>query len=235
MIDSSGNGLNGAIGTEITTGVTYDGATGHRFPYATPNTPPTQPNHTVVPNSSLLNPGTDDYAVTSGCGPPTASATSSRRVSRALAGGYFKFENPNGIVTCLFRGPLGSNWCASLRDLTTAQWHTIRCERTEYCVTMCVDGVLVGNVLGVTGTSRTPGRSRSPASQLRPDRRSRATTSPATSTTCTIEGPGTVSDTTAPSTPAKPSVASPCSGRAPSSPGPPPPTTGHVAHVLRVP
>src|SRR5690348_10920168 len=63
MLDSSGHGLNGAIGTEVLTGTTVQGATGYRFTRLEPNTPPTHPQHlVVVPNNAALNPGTHFYA-----------------------------------------------------------------------------------------------------------------------------------------------------------------------------
>ena len=65
MVDSSGHGLDGTIGSHVQTGVALaGGGTGYRFPYLRPNTPPADPEHlAVVPNSSALNPGTGDYAV----------------------------------------------------------------------------------------------------------------------------------------------------------------------------
>src|SRR5918992_3451257 len=65
MVDSSGNGRNGAIGANVQVGVALPGGgTGYRFPYKRPNTPPADPEHLVtVPNSTALNPGSGDYAV----------------------------------------------------------------------------------------------------------------------------------------------------------------------------
>jgi hypothetical protein len=45
MLDSSGNGINGAIGAHVQEGTTLSGGgTGYRFPYLQPNTPPTDPD-----------------------------------------------------------------------------------------------------------------------------------------------------------------------------------------------
>ncbi|HEX8768651.1 MAG TPA: hypothetical protein VF714_09790, partial [Jatrophihabitans sp.] len=65
MVDSSGNGLNGTIGSHVQTGVALSGGgTGYRFPYIRPNTPPPDPQHLVtVPHNNRLNPGTGDFAV----------------------------------------------------------------------------------------------------------------------------------------------------------------------------
>src|SRR5687767_10050226 len=65
MIDSSGNGLDGSIGTEVVTGAVVGGATAYRFARLAPNTPPPHPQHLVtVPDNANLDPGTRDYAVT---------------------------------------------------------------------------------------------------------------------------------------------------------------------------
>ena len=65
MVDSSGNGLNGTVGSHVQTGVALTGGgTGYRFPYLQPNTPPADPEHIVrVPNNTRLNPGTGNFAV----------------------------------------------------------------------------------------------------------------------------------------------------------------------------
>ena len=57
-------------------------------------------------------------------------------------GGYFKFENPQGVVTCLYRGSGGSRAVSSKTPVNDGQWRTIRCERTATRVTMTVDGVV---------------------------------------------------------------------------------------------
>ena len=59
-VDSSGNGLNGIVGSHVQTGVALTGGgTGYRFPYLRPNTPPADPEHLVtIPHDNRLNPGT---------------------------------------------------------------------------------------------------------------------------------------------------------------------------------
>ena len=65
LVDSSGNGINGTIGADVVTGVQVDGATANRFPLVPTAQPPTHPEHLDrVPDNSLLDPGTSDYAVT---------------------------------------------------------------------------------------------------------------------------------------------------------------------------
>ena len=65
MLDSSGNGINGAIGAHVQEGTALSGGgTGYRFPYLQPNTPPADPEHVVrVAHDARLNPGSGDFAV----------------------------------------------------------------------------------------------------------------------------------------------------------------------------
>src|SRR6187402_3750535 len=65
MIDSSGNGYDGRIGSEIRTGVRALGATGYHFDRLPPDTPPAHPQHlAIVDDSDELDPGDRDFAIT---------------------------------------------------------------------------------------------------------------------------------------------------------------------------
>jgi hypothetical protein len=45
MVDSSGNGINGVIGTDVLTGTALSGGgTGYRFTFVQPNQPPANPS-----------------------------------------------------------------------------------------------------------------------------------------------------------------------------------------------
>jgi Laminin G domain len=69
------------------------------------------------------------------------------------AGGYFKFEQPNGKVSCLFRGSAGSSTASSgAVRVNDGRWHVVRCERTSSSVTMTVDGAVMGRNRNPTGT-----------------------------------------------------------------------------------
>jgi hypothetical protein len=105
-----------------------------------------------VPHNATLNPGSGDYTVTIRMRTTQRFGNIVQKGQSGHAGGYFKFENPNGIVTCLYRGSAGSNLVSSLRRLNDGKWHTISCERTQYWVTMTVDGVVTQRLKGVTGT-----------------------------------------------------------------------------------
>jgi hypothetical protein len=153
MPDSSGHGLDGTIGTEVAPGNTVDGATGYRFARLTPNQPPAHPEHIVtVPDNASLDPGTRDYAVTIRIRMTAKFGNIIQKGQSGAKGGYFKFQNPGGVVQCLFRGSTGSIAVGSGRTLNDGLWHTIRCERTTAGVTMMVDGVLAARHNGATGS-----------------------------------------------------------------------------------
>jgi hypothetical protein len=152
LVDSGGNGLNGNIGTEVITGQLVDGATAFRFPRLTPNTPPAHPEHLVtIPDDDRLDPGTRDFAVTVRMRTTAKFGNIIQKGQSGTKGGYFKFQNPNGVVKCLFRGSLGQAGVGSGRPINDGQWHTVRCERTATGVTMTVDGVVTGRRNSPTG------------------------------------------------------------------------------------
>jgi len=69
------------------------------------------------------------------------------------AGGYFKFQQPNGKISCLFRGSAGGSTASSgTTRVNEGQWHTVRCERTSASVVMTVDGVVTGRNRNPTGS-----------------------------------------------------------------------------------
>ena len=155
MADSSGNGLNGTIGTHVQTGVALSGGgTGYRFPYVKPNTPPADPEHLVtVPNNSRLNPGTGNFAVEFRMRTTHSFGNVIQKGQAGSKGGYWKFQQPSGKISCLFRGSLGSSATSSgTVRVNDGNWHTVRCERTSSSVTMWVDGVFTGRNRNATGT-----------------------------------------------------------------------------------
>lgn len=153
MVDSSGHGLDGRVGAEVETGVDKDGATAYFFPRLQPNTPPPHPEHLVtVADNVALDPGDRTYAVTFRMITTHSFGNIIQKGQAGSAGGYFKFQAPNGIVQCLFRGSAGSGGTQSDRRLNDGKWHTIRCERSADAVTLTVDGTVVGRHRGWTGT-----------------------------------------------------------------------------------
>jgi Laminin G domain len=155
MIDSSGNGIDGAIGSHVQTGVAVTaGNNAYRFPYIRPNTPPPDPEHLVtVPSNSRLNPGTGDFAVELRMRTTHSFGNLIQKGQAGSKGGYWKFQQPSGKISCLFRGSAGSSatGSGSVR-VNDGNWHTVRCERTASMVTMTVDGVVTGRNRNATGT-----------------------------------------------------------------------------------
>jgi len=155
LVDSSGNGLNGTIGNEVVEGQVQGTTTYHTFPRLSPGAPPpTHPGHLdVVEDSPLLDAGEEDFAVTIRYRTTRNFGNIVQKGQNGTVGGYFKFEGPNGIVSCLFKGSMGEQRTAnSVTSLADGQWHVVKCERTSASVTMFVDGVMTSRLTGSTGT-----------------------------------------------------------------------------------
>jgi Laminin G domain len=154
-VDSSGNGLNGVIGTSVQTGVALTGGgTGYRFPYIKPNSPPADPQHLVtVPHDNRLNPGTGDFAIEFRMRTTHSFGNVIQKGQAGSKGGYWKFQQPSGKITCLFRGSAGSSTGTSgTVRVNDGNWHTVRCERTSSMVTMLVDGNVTSRNRNATGS-----------------------------------------------------------------------------------
>jgi hypothetical protein len=157
MADSSGNGLDGSVGSTVKTGVHVPGALGFgfRFPFAGHTT--LDPGRLVTvaddsPSSNILNPGTRDFAITWRMRTRQPFGNIIQKGQSATPGGYFKIQAPNGIVQCLFRGAGGSRAVGSGQKLNDGAWHTITCRRSSTGVTMTVDGRAPRSSAGPTGT-----------------------------------------------------------------------------------
>ena len=152
MLDSSGSGRNGIIGSEVKTGWVVDGATAYHFSWLKPNTPPAHSEHLVtIPDSANVDPGTGDYAITLRLRWTHNFGNIIQKGQSNTAGGQFKWQAPSGVVQCLFKGSAGQRGVGSGRALNDGLWHVIRCERTASAVTMTVDGVVTARALGPTG------------------------------------------------------------------------------------
>jgi hypothetical protein len=110
MVDRSGNGINGTIGDDVLAGTALSGGgTGYRFPFVAPNQPPANPERlTQVAHRTALNPGSGDYAVEFRMRTTHSFGNVVQNGQSGAAGGYFKFQQPNGKISCLFRGSAGS-------------------------------------------------------------------------------------------------------------------------------
>ena len=160
MIDSSGNGIHGAIGSDVVTGYTILGATGYNWPHTAPNAPPPRPGRLIQVSDSRLNPGSRDYAITVRFRTTHSYGNMIQKGQSTTPGGYFKWEIPRGRLTCLFRSRdqngniIGEKSVKSPLDmpLNDGDWHTVRCEKTADRVTMTIDGsVTVSSRRGFIG------------------------------------------------------------------------------------
>ena len=153
MIDSSGHRRTGTIGRDIDTGVAVAGAVGYRFPRVEPDVAPARPQHlATVPDSSALDPGSRDYAVTVRLRTVKHFGNIVQKGQATVSGGSFKLQIPKGIAQCMFRGSAGSLLVSAPRAINDGRWHTVRCERTSRQVALTVDGTLVARRSGRTGT-----------------------------------------------------------------------------------
>jgi hypothetical protein len=146
LIDSSGHGINGTIGSEVVKNGMW-----HTFTYLKPNTPPAHPGHLDTVTSSQLNPGTRDYAITIKAKWTNTFGNMIQKGQSGTAGGYFKWQAPKGIVQCLFRGSLGNAGVSSVTPLNDGNWHIITCTRTATQVQMVVDGKVTATLKHATG------------------------------------------------------------------------------------
>jgi hypothetical protein len=156
MNDSSGNGINGSIGSAVQTGFHADGATGYHWAFTSPTQPPPKPERLILVNDSRLNPGTGDYAVTMRFRTKKTFGNIIQKGQAGASGGYFKWEIPHGVLKCVFRGVVNGQFKRKELNSPTAlndnHWHTVRCERVGTTVKMTIDGSTTVQSNGATGS-----------------------------------------------------------------------------------
>jgi hypothetical protein len=157
MTDGSGNGIVGAIGSAVQTGAVFDGATAYRWPFVGPNLPPPKPERLVQVADGRLNPGTRDFAITMRFRTTRPFGNMIQKGQSGSTTGMFKWQIPNGVISCQFRG-LDTNGTMLSRSVNSGStplndgaWHTVRCERTATRVTMTIDGTTTRTAIGPTG------------------------------------------------------------------------------------
>jgi Laminin G domain len=157
MADSSGNGINGVINPAgVQTGVVSGTDTFYRWSLVKPTEPPPKPERVIQINDSRLNPGTRDFAVSFRYRTTKPFGNIMQKGQATTRGGNFKFQLPQGNVTCLVRGSSGQRAVRSLGAYDDNQWHTVRCERTASGITETIsdaNGVLqeTRHLNGATG------------------------------------------------------------------------------------
>jgi hypothetical protein len=150
--DSSGSGIDGKVGSDITTGIRYDGATAYRFP--TWGRYEVRPQHLVIiPNNDRLNPGTSAYAVTVRFRTARDYSNVVQKGQGGTPGGNWKVEVYGGVVRCLFHAGNGTSVAvASKGRIDDGRWHTVRCGRSGATASMYVDGALQSTRSGISGS-----------------------------------------------------------------------------------
>jgi hypothetical protein len=146
MLDSSGNGNDGAIeptaAPMLLTGVAIDGssgATGFRWSNVKPNLPPATPQRVVQVASAALNPGTRDWRISFRYRTSHPFGNIVQKGQSATKGGQIKFQMPKGQISCMFKGATGVR-----RSIKTVGiyddnlFHVVVCTRLSTGVTLDV-------------------------------------------------------------------------------------------------
>jgi len=155
MVDSSGH-VNGTIGSAVQTNFKFGGATAYHWVFTSPTAPPAKPERIVQANSSTLNPNSGNYTVELRYRTTKHFGNIVQKGQAGSSGGYFKIENPNGRLTCVFRGTSSSGsflrrQVVSPGVLSDGHWHVARCARTATALTLTIDGSVVATAHGSSG------------------------------------------------------------------------------------
>ena len=156
MFDSSGNGLHGDIvrSDQITTGFTFDGATGYHWVRRAPELYPPVPERVIqIPDNDLLdlNDSSETMTVEIRYRTRERFGNLTQKGQARTRGGQIKIQLPQGRPSCMFKG---SNDRVSTRSpfaLNDNQWHVLTCVRTSGSVTMYIDGNFVNRKRGNSG------------------------------------------------------------------------------------
>jgi hypothetical protein len=149
MTDASGSNLSGTIGSAVLTGVVTDGATGYRW--LAQNKDGLHPERLVIVESPLLNPGSDDFAVTVRLYTGAGDQNILQKGQAKTVGGMFKIDMLQGQVICMYKGSAGRAAVRSTQTIWDNAWHTVRCERRSTGVTVTIDGGPPKTTRGPTG------------------------------------------------------------------------------------
>lgn len=154
MVDTSGHGHTGAIGSVVRPATALEGERGYFFPLTSNGSGTADRQRlVVVPDAPGLDPGTGTYTVTVSVrfGPAANYRNLLQKGQSGQAGGYYKLEVDGGAVRCVFRGSAGQAG-VSTGALDDKHFHTLVCRRTSSGVTISVDGRQVGSRTAPTGS-----------------------------------------------------------------------------------
>lgn len=142
-VDSSGNGLDAVVGTDVNTGVSPGTRTYYNFPSSGAYGGPNPERLVQVPDKNSLDPGTGTYRVAIAIRTRAAGVNILQKGQSRTYGGFWKIETHNGLATCLFRGGDGQqSGVGSGQRVDDGQWHKIVCTRFPDHVVMSVDGAV---------------------------------------------------------------------------------------------
>jgi hypothetical protein len=153
--DSGPNGIDGEIGDIVQQPVTATDSTGavgtgHRFPSFSPPedriTKVFPERLNVVADNALLDPGTEDYAITVRFRKTSSYGNILQKGQNTVPGGYFKIEMPFSTATCVFKDLNAVSAAVTSPAevvVNDGKWHVLRCEKLKTEVKMWVDGVEV--------------------------------------------------------------------------------------------
>lgn len=147
MTDSSGNGLNGAIGSDVALGeATPEGNKAYRFKgdWRIVND-----NRLVqIPDDDRLEPAAGTFRITLRVKTGGLDANIAQKGQARTVGGYWKFAVNKGWPRCHFRDANRNNLAIGFVNsanpdvyLADGDWHTISCARTATGVQVTIDGI----------------------------------------------------------------------------------------------
>ena len=149
-VDSSGMGHDGVIGSHIKMNGSW--AEWDRHPpdagiyYGA--------DHLIMvddaPDGSL-DPGTGNFSVEIRYRSKDKFGNVIQKGQARAVGGQVKFQQPKGIISCMFKSPTGRAAIGSKTPLNDGQWHVVRCDRTPTMVEMYVDGIFRNRIRKTTG------------------------------------------------------------------------------------
>ena len=144
MLDSSGNGNDGAIQSDaapmLLTGVNLGGTdTGFRWSNVKPNLPPATPQRVVQAPSDQLNPGTRDWRISFRYRTSHPFGNIVQKGQSQSKGGQIKFQLPQGQISCMFKSSTGMR--RSIKTIGAYDnnvFHVVVCTRLASGVTLDV-------------------------------------------------------------------------------------------------
>ena len=149
-VDSSGMGHNGAIGSHVRMNGSWADWDRH---------PPDAgiyygASHLIMVDDApdgTLDPGTGNFSVEIRYRSTDKFGNVIQKGQSRTVGGQVKFQQPKGVISCMFKSPTGRAAIGSKTPLNDGQWHVVRCDRTSTMVEMYVDGVFRNRIRHTTG------------------------------------------------------------------------------------